>query len=357
MRKLILLSLLLTSCISTAHEHELSILFLGDTSFGENYLDGESENILEIEGYYHSLENFFEILSHAEAVIANLETPFTNRSESPLEDEKDYIHWSGEVEGLDAFIEHNMDTFALANNHLMDYGEAGLEDTLAIMEKWGMTGFGAGLSAEEAAQPYVEVFNTGHESITLAVISGFEYSSTYEDYGFYASEEAGGANLLDPETITQQTQELRATYPNVFVVVFPHWGSNYVDEDEDQQELAHALIEAGANLVIGHGAHKIQGIEEYEGSWIIYSLGNFMFNSPGRYDKLNVDPYSMIASLALDGHEGYQLELYPIVTNNLETNYQSRFVTKEEFNEVLDYFGFDFDTGKDEFGYYIKIPL
>jgi hypothetical protein len=97
------------------------------------------------------------------------------------------------------------------------------------------------------------------------------------------------------------------------------------------------MIDAGANLVIGQGAHLLQGIERYRDRWILYNLGNFMFNSPGRYQKKNVPPFSLVALLGLQpAGDGVLLsiKLYPIFTDNLVTGYQSRPVTQSEFRRV-----------------------
>jgi hypothetical protein len=82
----------------------------------------------------------------------------------------------------------------------------------------------------------------------------------------------------------------------------------------------------------------LQGLERYKGRWIVYSIGNFVFGSPGRYALFNARPYSAIAELALevaeDGSVHKFLRLYPIVTDNAITNYRGRFVTEAEYAEV-----------------------
>ena len=90
-------------------------------------------------------------------------------------------------------------------------------------------------------------------------------------------------------------------------------------------------------MVIGHGSHMFQEIEKFKGKWIIYSLGNLVFNAPGRYQKKNIHPYSMVAMFDINeqgNNSVINLKLYPILSDNHETNYQPRFVNSKEIKTV-----------------------
>lgn len=235
--------------------------------------------------------------------------------QSPLEGKKSFIH-KGHVEKTPQTLrEHKIRTVSLANNHTMDHGLEGLRQTLIILRENGMKAMGAGLTAAEAAQPYVEEFKIGSRIFKLAVIAAFEYDEVYDrDHRFYAEHDRGGVNVLSNNGIKRQIEQLKRD--DAFVVVFPHWGENYEWKTEPQTEFAHRLIEAGADLIVGHGAHMTQEIEKYQGRWIVYNLGNFMFNSQGRYQLLNVAPFSLAAQLRLAAKgDGWlkTVRLYPIV--------------------------------------------
>ena len=130
-----------------------------------------------------------------------------------------------------------------------------------------------------------------------------------------------------------------------------------------QADLGRALIDAGADLVIGHGSHALQEIEHYRGRWIIYSLGNFVFNSPGRYKAEDFPPYSLMAMLELrrEGEEwAYAIRLYPIFSDNRISDYHPRPVTKSEFRSIHELLqerspAPGLKTGKDESGHYLEI--
>jgi poly-gamma-glutamate capsule biosynthesis protein CapA/YwtB (metallophosphatase superfamily) len=98
------------------------------------------------------------------------------------------------------------------------------------------------------------------------------------------------------------------------------------------------MVDAGADLVIGHGAHQLQEIEQYRDKWILYGLGNFVFHSPGRYASKKTPPYSLVARLDLvetKGKPGKTLRLYPIHCNNLVTGFRPRPATENEFPGIL----------------------
>lgn len=314
---------------------DLRILFVGDTSFGNNYL---SQNFLKSRGYDSFLEEFIPLLHRADLVVANLETPITNLLSSPFAGKKQYLHWNDLNSAPEALKKHNIHVVSLANNHTLDYGLDGLRQTLEVLQKSGITYFGGGLIEEQSIKPLRYEFTFDGNVFPLMAIAGFEYRWSYDKrYGFYAKGNAGGVNCWTEKKAANQLRMMRKAYLHTFIVAFPHWGGNYRFRTKKQIKLAHSLIDAGADLVIGHGAHMLQEIENYRGRWIIYSLGNFVFNSPGRYQKKNVSAFSLAASLEVTEKGGLfnlTLRLYPIFSDNRITNYHPRLVTKEERNRV-----------------------
>jgi hypothetical protein len=329
------------------------ILLLGDTHFGENYGSIDLDEL----GYEYSFERFEAILERADFTVLNLETPLTDVKESPLEG-KSYTHWSNPEKGGATLGRLGVDAVSLANNHSMDMGAEGLRDTFEALEANAIEYFGAGDNEEEASEAYVKKFVLEDEEFYLVLIGAFEYSKKYnEEYSFYASEEDEGVNPLLLNKVSQQILALKNTLPNAYVIVFPHWGDNYKNADEAQRNAAHYLVDAGADMIVGHGAHMLQDVEEYKGKQIVYSLGNFVFNSPGRYQKLDVDPFSLILELNLRkslGDIDVEMRLYPIFTDNLITDYRSRFVSEREFEKVVEKLGID-SVGEDEMGRYMKM--
>ena len=349
----------------------LEIVFVGDMDFGESYqtrneMNGRG-NILRDKGYDYPLKNMQRILGQADMVVANLETTLTDLASSPYEGKKGYLHWSDIQQTPEQLLKHNILTVGLANNHTLDYGQRGLEQTLEALQRSGIRHFGAGRSLAEASRPLiVEVHVAGH-LFRMAVLGVFEYRKSYEDkYAWYAQDDRAGVATFDDRTL-RLIRELKQSDPSLLVVVFPHWGRNYQPKAAFQVEMADAMLEAGADLILGHGAHALQEIEYRQGRWVIYSIGNFMFNSPGRYSQTGAPPYGLVAKLVVSVEGGvfrHALRLFPIFTDNRKTGYQSRFVNGTEFEEVLSLLtGEDCVTsqsmikGRDEFGSYFELGL
>jgi poly-gamma-glutamate capsule biosynthesis protein CapA/YwtB (metallophosphatase superfamily) len=248
------------------------------------------------------------------------------------------VHWANPGKSAAALKASGVTAVGLANNHTMDLGARGLEETRANLEKAGISAGGAGQDIQAAERPLLWKVPLGKTTVAVAVFFGFEYRANYDEkFDFYAGTKTPGVNVLDPEKLKTRIRSLRAEIPGVFVIVFPHWGKNYAWRTAQQAVLAHELADAGADLVIGHGAHQIQEIERYRDKWILYGLGNFVFHSPGRYASKKAPPYGLVARLELEetkGKPGKTLRLYPIQCNNLLTGFRTRPVTGNEFSET-----------------------
>jgi hypothetical protein len=318
------------------------LLFLGDTSFGENYQErlamAGGKNVLKQFGYDHMMANFRGMLEGASLAVANLETPVTDLGSSPLGGRKRYIHYADVEETPRHLAGSGVHLVSLANNHAMDFGAAGLAQTTASLQRQGIATCGAGGDELHASRPYRHEVDLGAMRVLVAIICAFEFSEHYDrEFRFYAGLHTAGVNSLAVSKVMAQVQALRREDPTVFVIVFPHWGRNYHQVTANQRRLGHALIDAGADLIIGHGAHLLQGLERYRGRWIAYGIGNFVFGSPGRYALFGAPPYSAIAELAFEARNSRitkMLRFYPIVTDNTVTGYRGRFVTDDEHEGV-----------------------
>ncbi|MBW2421412.1 MAG: CapA family protein, partial [Deltaproteobacteria bacterium] len=273
---------------------ETTLIFAGDTHFGENYQEGFAANgegnVLVDEGYPWTIENFTAFLNGADHVIANLETAVTDLRDPPFPS-KAYSHYADVNLTPQNLASNNIRVVSLANNHSLDFAEQGLVDTLAALQAHGIASFGAGLDEAEASEPYIEQLQVGGQSVTVAFIGAYEFRAHYEaDYGFYADENSSGAYAIWLTDIESQVAQLKQDHPGVFVVFFPHWGDNYDWKTPFQTRMAHDLIDAGVDMIIGHGAHMLQEVERYRERWIIYSLGNLVFLSKGRFSSTGAPP-------------------------------------------------------------------
>ncbi|MEM1152850.1 MAG: CapA family protein [Pseudomonadota bacterium] len=318
-----------------------SVLFMGDTNPGESYQTRNKElgkpNILEERGYDSGFAPFASLLSSADLRVLNLEAVITSKRESPYKDTKPYVDWTHETETPALLKRLDIDLVSIANNHAFDFGEDALAEMQSILEETGIAYIGAGGSLEAASQPYLS------ESIAVMdrkvlIASGFEYRKNYDTWGYYAESDASGVNAWSRSNAESQVGLLREEHPEAFIVAFPHWGSNYAEVNDRQVNLGKSLIDAGADLVIGHGSHALQGVDTYSGKLIVYGIGNFIFNSPGRYRRFKVQPYGLIARLGVFEDVpglGLYLDLYPIYIDNLKTNYCTQYVDMKQFQAAL----------------------
>ena len=160
----------------------------------------------------------------------------------------------------------NVSLVNLANNHIADYGREGLEDTMHNLDSIGVRYVGVGKNINEARTPVV-IEKKGKRIAFLGYYGGGEYAATDTRSGF--APRRASIIVEDVRKVRQQAD---------YVVVNFHWGVERAEHPEPEQiALARRVVDAGADLIIGHHPHVLQGVELYKGKTIAYSLGNFVF--------------------------------------------------------------------------------
>jgi|GEM_PF-3569421 len=316
------------------------IVIGGDTYFGEAYQEKRAKNAdinyLAVFGYDYSGKNLAPLLQRADFAIVNLECALTGLKTSKLEGRKDYILRGQPQETIGALKTLNVGGVLLGNNHSMDYHADGLSETLRHMKAAKISLSGAGESRAEAQQPILKEFDVDGIPFKLAVLSGYEHNTSHEELGFFAGATKTGVNNINIDRLRQQISSLKSD--GYFVVVSPHWGLNYCFRTHDQSRLARRFVDIGADMILGHGPHMMNELAKVDGVWVIYSLGNLIFNSEGEYERRGIQPYSLIAELEL-ARQGKairgNLNLYPIVSCNQMTQFQPTFTDSNQFEQVV----------------------
>ncbi|MDQ7045004.1 MAG: CapA family protein [Sulfurimonas sp.] len=325
-------------------DNNVDIFFLGDTYFGEWHMrlrgrKGQS-NILEEKGYLHFGQNFEEILSDGDEVLMNLECSITDIEPSPLiGTEKKHLYSAREEGTISAFKKLNITTCMLANNHAVDYGKAGLMDTIMALENAGIKYIGGGRTEAEAAKPLIFEKSIDGKIFRAAIVSCYNYGVASDNYGFYAKNNIPGVNKKSLKSVTNQIEVLKKIDKDLMYILSPHWGPNYVWRTFTQQQQGEEFIRAGTDLIVGHSAHMIQEIEYYKNKLIMYSIGNFLINGNGEYKRRKLPPYSFIARLNVQNIDDVLVKkmiVYPILVDNLATDFTPRFVNEKEFIHVKD---------------------
>ena len=212
--------------------------------------------------------------------LINLETSVTTS--------RDYwegkaIHYRVHPQNVPCLRHARIDCCVLANNHILDYGHAGLTETLKELGDAGIKPVGAGRNTKQAAAP--AVLNAPGEGRVL--VFGFGSPTSGVPHQWAASTERPGVNLLpdfsDPSV--QKISELIRGHSRSsdIVIVSIHWGNNWGYRiPEDQVDFAHSLIDrAGVHMVHGHSSHHIKGLEVYRDRLILYGCGDFLNDYEG----------------------------------------------------------------------------
>jgi len=234
-------------------EVRITISAAGDVTMG-NYLGQGFENSFRQTyeqgvGDSYFFENVLDIFSADDMTLVNLEGPLT-RSDDPREGPVYCI--SGDPEYVNILTEGSVEAVSMGNNHRLDYKEKGSDDTAAALEEAGIP------------YAYDDVYCMYEaKGVRIGIVSVNEVSqgATVEKY------------------IKDGIEQLRGEGADL-VLTCCHWGveREYYPEDY-QKSLGRKCIDWGADLVIGHHPHVLQGVEEYQGRFIVYSLGNFCFGA------------------------------------------------------------------------------
>lgn len=197
------------------------------------------------------------------------------------------------------------DVVSLANNHGMDYGPEALLQALDLLQAQGIAPIGAGANFDAAHAPHLTQVNGLSLAFLGYVNVPVEARSAFDTAVWTATEATPGLAWGEPSVIAADVTAVRDQADLVVVVL--HSGYEYIEEPSEQQmAAAHAAIDAGADLVIGHHAHILQGIEFYKDGVIVYGLGNFAFEIDG-------PPETAVLNVWLDQNGVRSLALIPAI--------------------------------------------
>ncbi|MFA5023690.1 MAG: CapA family protein [Patescibacteria group bacterium] len=292
---------------------EVSLVASGDISYSrgvERIVKRQNDNnypFLKIQDY----------LKSADLVLGNLETPITPGREIP-----DFEMIFRSNPGTEKALQQaGFSILSLANNHTPNFGEKGLKDTFNYLKNVGIKYIGAGENEQAAYQPiYIE--KKGIKFAFLAYNDTDVIPASYEASGDHA-----GTAFMRIDKMAKAVKEAKPKAD--FVIVSMHAGTEYTAGPNDSQvKFAHAAIDAGADLIIGHHPHVVETLEKYQDKYIFYSLGNFVFDqpqSPATKEGLAIKIYFTKDKIN-------KISLWPIVMEKLA---QPRMADKNEADKIL----------------------
>lgn len=275
---------------------DIVIDFTGDVSFADgiattDFMDHQMNGI-----YDCFSEDLLDEMQSADILMINNEFAYTDRGTALAG--KAYT-FRANPSRVALMSDLGADIVSVANNHVYDYDEIGLLDTLNTLSMAEMPYVGAGVNLEEAKKP--AYFIIGGRKIAIVAATQIERTLNYTKEA--TGVEPGVMKCLHPEAFCETIREAKANAD--FVLVFPHWGTEgNANYGADQVALARAFVEAGADAIIGGHTHCLQTVEYMDDVPIFYSLGNYWFsttgNMPATYDtglaQIHITPEGEIES-------------------------------------------------------------
>lgn len=281
---------------SPGAEPQVVISLVGDVLLASNV-----GNAIAAYGADYPWQDTARLLSHADVTIANLECTVSERGE-PIP-EKQYT-FRASPDSIDGAANAGVDILTLANNHVMDYGAGAFLDTLGVIKEKNLRYAGAGVNEEEAFRPVLLEIN----GFKIAVLA---FSKVVPRTDWIAGKSRPGiASGHNSKLMLDSVRQ--AAGKSDITVVSMHWGQETAEYPGlEERNLAHRLVDAGADVVVGHHPHVIQGLEFYRNKLIAYSLGNFIFTSSSQKAR-----EGSIMQIVFDSGGGYAARIIPTFINS-----------------------------------------
>lgn len=241
----------------------ISICAVGDLLF-----DLGPRQLIDAQGGKAPLAKVAAVMRTADLTIANLETPLSNRG-AAVGGKPANLIFDGDPRGVQSLTDAGVDVVSLANNHAMDHGAIALSDTIATLDKAKIAHVGAGMNTAEAWTP--AILNVRGRKV--AYVTATQIVPAHFDPG------PSSAGIANGKDVSRVIAAIRAARKKAdIVIVALHWGvEQSFSANSAQQSQAKRFIDAGADIVLSHHPHVMQGIAFYKGKLIAYSLGNFLF--------------------------------------------------------------------------------
>lgn len=290
------------------NKESITISFTGDCTLG-TYLTSQNKafDVLfdKQQDYAYYFQNVKNIFENDDYTVVNLEGPLTDSTN--INEQKPFI-FKGRLDYINILTSGGVEAANLSNNHIRDYGNEGYNDTVNVLKENNIAYF-------------------DNVNFHIEDINGIKFGFA----GFKAF------NLYTKNEIDKALEYFEENNVDIKIITL-HGGIEYdYDFDTIKQELAHYAIDNGADLIVGHHPHILQGVEEYNDKYILYSLGNFCY---GGHSNPN-DKNSMIAQVTFNFEDNKyidsNLKLIPVSISSVDytNNFQPTVLEGEEKEKVL----------------------
>ena len=224
--------------------------------------------------YTFPFQKIAEELKKADIVFGNLESPISDKGKKT----GSIYSFRADPNAIEGLTFAGFDVLSLANDHVFDYGKIALEDTFLRLKTAGINYVGAGFNEKEAFSPIIKEIN-GSAGSPQAKIGFLAYTDLGSVF-WTATKYSSGLALINLEYFENILQDIKKAKLQVDVLIVSlHSGEEYIKEPgQPQIDFVKAVIDAGADIIVGHHSHIIQPNEKYKNGYIFYGLGNFVFD-------------------------------------------------------------------------------
>jgi poly-gamma-glutamate synthesis protein (capsule biosynthesis protein) len=274
---------------------KITIGLTGDLMLGRTL-----DSVIDSRGYDYPWGDVLPLMHQTDLNITNLETTLTN---SKFKIPKAF-NFKCSPDKVQSLLNAHIGVTNLANNHILDFSTAGLLETIVTLDRADIKHVGAGQDYPSATKPLVIVKN----QLRIGLLGLTDNEPAWQAAKTPGTNYVDLADETEKENVLRNIESLKAETDIVIVTV--HWGPNMQARPSPVVvDFAHAMIEHGANVVHGHSAHILQGIECYQGNLILYDTGDFV-------DDYAVDPtlrndLAAFFVLTVNGTQPIQLQCIP----------------------------------------------
>lgn len=266
------------------------------------FCEGQIEELLD--------QELIEIFQKAEVRVANLEGALTD-ADYPIM--KDGPALKAPKQSINMYSKLNMTCLSMANNHIMDYGYKGFEDTTELLRRAGIKYSGAGNNLEEAKRP--TIFEISDKKVGLYSCAEYEFT--------IATEKSAGANPFDALNILDDIEKLKKEVD--YLIVFYHGGKEYYRYPAPYvQNRCKRMADKGADLILCQHSHCIGCMEFYGSAVILYGQGDFILNNSDNDYRST----GLIVKVYIDS---WEIDFLPVCKNGRGV----RLATGQEKEEIL----------------------
>lgn len=260
-----------------------------------------NNRVVRMNNFKYPFEETVDFLKNADAVFINLESPLIPNC--PLTDTG--MKFCGDQRNVAGLVYGGVNAVSIANNHMGNYGIYGIDSTVDLLKKNN-----------------INVTGNGQPAIIIIRDKKFGFLG-YNDIGGKES----GIAWADIPQVQQEIQDLKKQVD--FVITTFHWGVEYTASPSVRQtELAHAAIDAGADLIIGNHPHWVQGVEQYKDKFITYAHGNFIFDQMWSRETQE----GVLGRYTFNNEGLVEVKFFPVI---IEDYSKARFATEEEADKIL----------------------